>query len=125
MERHTVIGDELLAHIPFPWDIRPMVRSHHERWDGRGYPDSLSADQIPLTARILRLADIFDALTTARSYRGPLTAHQAFQVMEGDQGSFDPVLFENFRELFDVFASIVESDGDSGIHVGSAVSPAQ
>ena len=73
MERHTVIGDEMLAPVEFPWDIRPMVRSHHERWDGRGYPDGLAAEAIPRSARILRLADVVDALTTARSYRAPLT----------------------------------------------------
>jgi putative nucleotidyltransferase with HDIG domain len=111
MEKHTVIGDEMLAHIPFPWDIRPMVRSHHERWDGRGYPDGLVADEIPLTARILRLADIFDALTTTRSYREPLSAAQAFQIMQDDHGSFDPQLFDVFRGLFPDFAAIsIESE---------------
>jgi len=104
MERHTVIGDEILSPIEFPWDIRPMVRSHHERWDGRGYPDRLVGDAIPYTARILRLADIFDALTTARSYRRPLTPEEAFQIMEEDAGSFDPELFEVFRRLFPEFA---------------------
>lgn len=106
MERHTVIGDEMLAHIPFPWDIRPMVRSHHERWDGRGYPDGLGGDSIPITARILRLADIFDALTTTRSYREPLSAEQAFQIMQDDHGSFDPQLFDIFRSLLLDFATI-------------------
>jgi HD-GYP domain-containing protein (c-di-GMP phosphodiesterase class II) len=124
MEQHTVIGDVMLAQIPFPWDIRPMVRSHHERWDGQGYPDSLIADQIPLTARILRLADIFDALTTARSYRAPLTAQQALQVMEEDEGSFDPALFEIFRELLGEFALISESSYSPGALVGSSILPA-
>ena len=104
MERHTVIGDEILAPIEFPWDIRPMVRSHHERWDGKGYPDRLVGDAIPFTARILRLADIFDALTTARSYRRPLSPEEAFTIMEEDAGSFDPDLFRVFRELFPEFA---------------------
>lgn len=104
MERHTIIGDEILGPVGFPWDIRPMVRSHHERWDGTGYPDKLTGDAIPFTARILRIADIFDALTTARSYRNPLTPEAAFEVMEGDQGSFDPDLFEIFRRLFPEFA---------------------
>jgi HD-GYP domain-containing protein (c-di-GMP phosphodiesterase class II) len=109
MERHTVSGDEMLAHIPFPWDIRPMVRSHHERWDGRGYPDGTSGLGTPLTARILRIADIFDALTTTRSYRQPLTAEQALQLMEDDHGSFDPELFEIFRKLFQEFAALLKS----------------
>jgi putative nucleotidyltransferase with HDIG domain len=100
MERHTVIGDEMLAPVEFPWDIRPMVRSHHERWDGRGYPDRLSAEDIPYSARILRIADVFDALTTARSYRRPLSPDEAMEIMVNDEGSFDPELFELFRELF-------------------------
>lgn len=100
MESHTVKGDEILAAIPFPWDIRPMVRSHHERWDGRGYPDGLAGAAIPLSARILRVADVFDALTTTRSYRRPLTADQALQLMQDDHGSFDPEVFEAFRAIF-------------------------
>ena len=104
MERHTVIGDEMLAPVEFPWDIRPMVRSHHERWDGRGYPDGLVAENIPYSARILRIADVFDALTTARSYRRPLTPDEALAIMVDDEGSFDPELFTLFRELFDELA---------------------
>ncbi|HEX6039984.1 HD domain-containing phosphohydrolase [Longimicrobium sp.] len=104
MERHTVIGDEMLAPVEFPWDIRPMVRSHHERWDGRGYPDRLVAGDIPYSARILRIADVFDALTTARSYRAPLTPDEALAIMVDDEGSFDPELFVLFRELFDELA---------------------
>jgi putative nucleotidyltransferase with HDIG domain len=104
MERHTVIGDEMLAPVEFPWDIRPMVRSHHERWDGRGYPDQLVAEAIPRSARILRLADVFDALTTARSYRAPLTPERALGIMRDDQGSFDPELFQIFLDLYDEFA---------------------
>ncbi len=100
MERHTVIGDEMLAPVEFPWDIRPIVRSHHERWDGTGYPDRLVGEAIPYTARILRIADIFDALTTARSYRKPLSPEQAYAIMEDDYGSFDPELFEVFRRLY-------------------------
>ncbi|HEX6748399.1 MAG TPA: HD domain-containing phosphohydrolase [Longimicrobium sp.] len=100
MERHPVTGDEMLAPVEFPWDIRPMVRSHHERWDGRGYPDGLSGDTIPLSARILRIADVFDALTTARSYRRRLTPEEALEIMEDDDGSFDPEIFSIFKELF-------------------------
>lgn len=100
IERHTVIGDEMLSSIEFPWDIRPMVRSHHERWDGTGYPDGLAGLEIPLTARILRIADVFDALTTTRSYRAPLSHDQAFRLMVEDEGSFDPELFGVFTKLF-------------------------
>lgn len=106
IERHTVAGDEMLSTIEFPWDIRPMVRSHHERWDGTGYPDGLCGEQIPRSARILRIADVFDALTTTRSYRQPLTHDEAFELMENDEGSFDPELFAIFKELFPTFKAI-------------------
>ncbi|MFL5385289.1 MAG: HD domain-containing phosphohydrolase [Longimicrobiaceae bacterium] len=100
MERHPIIGDEMLAPVEFPWDIRPMVRSHHERWDGRGYPDGLVGERIPLSARILRIADVFDALTTARSYRRRLTPEEALALMEDDVGSFDPGIFALFKRVF-------------------------
>jgi putative nucleotidyltransferase with HDIG domain len=106
MERHTVIGDEMLAPVEFPWDIRPMVRSHHERWDGSGYPDGLKGEAIHYAARILRLADVFDALTTARSYRRQLTPEEALALMTGDEGSFDPDLLAVFLELFPDFSRL-------------------
>lgn len=109
MEQHTVIGDEMLAPVEFPWDIRPIVRSHHERWDGTGYPDRLAGEEIPFTARILRFADIFDALTTARSYRKPLSPEVAYSIMEDDYKSFDPDLFEIFRRLFPELAEMARN----------------
>jgi len=100
MERHPVIGDEMLAPVEFPWDIRPMVRSHHERWDGRGYPDGLSGDRIPLSARILRIADVFDALTTDRPYRRAFTLDEALTMMARDVGAmFDPEIFPRFERV--------------------------
>lgn len=114
MERHTTIGDEMLAPVEFPWDIRPMVRSHHERWDGGGYPDGLVGEAIPLSARILRIADVFDALTTARSYRHPLPPEEALAIMEADAGSFDPELFGVFRELLPVLAPTAREAASSG-----------
>jgi len=117
IELHPVTGDEMLSSIEFPWDIRPMVRSHHERWDGGGYPDGLQGNNIPLTARIMRLADIFDALTTSRSYRRPLTPEEAMQIMEDDRGSFDPELFELFKVLFAEFALMVGGYDSESAHV--------
>jgi putative nucleotidyltransferase with HDIG domain len=100
MRRHPDAGIELLSAIDFPWDIRAMVRSHHERWDGQGYPDGLGGDQIPLSARILCVADVFDALTTTRSYRGAHAPRKALEIMERDAGMiFDPELFALFRKL--------------------------
>ena len=100
MKRHPQAGVHLLREIEFPWDIRPMVRHHHEHWDGSGYPDGLAGDDIPLSARILCLADVFDALTSGRSYRAGLTPGHALSVMREDRGIiFDPALFDVFEDL--------------------------
>jgi putative nucleotidyltransferase with HDIG domain len=100
MQSHTTVGDDIVSQLDFPWDIRPIVRNHHERWDGTGYPDRLAGEDIPLTARILCVADVYDALTTARSYRPALKAAEAFRIMERDSGRiFDPKLFEMFYSL--------------------------
>lgn len=98
MKRHPEAGVALLADIDFAWDIRPMVRNHHERWDGKGYPDGLAGDAIPLSARILCLADVYDALTTTRPYRDGFSHERTVQIMtemEGE-GHFDPELFKIF-----------------------------
>ena len=100
MRRHPEAGVDLLKGIEFPWDIRAMVRHHHERWDGGGYPDGVAGEDIALSARILCLADVFDALTTDRSYRRGLTAKQALAIMRDDAGAvFDARLFRVFEGL--------------------------
>jgi putative nucleotidyltransferase with HDIG domain len=114
VERHTVVGDEMLSTIEFPWDIRPMVRSHHERWDGNGYPDRLKEEAIPFSARILHIADVFDALTTNRSYRDPLSADEAIELMRSDLGSFDPELFAIFCEIIPRLTANSPNSGEVG-----------
>jgi putative nucleotidyltransferase with HDIG domain len=100
MKRHTTIGDAIISETPFPWDIRPIVRNHHERWDGRGYPDQLAAEEIPLTARILCVADVYDALTSTRSYRPALSREEALAIMDKEAGIVcDPKLYAVFRQL--------------------------
>ena len=100
IKRHTVAGDSIVAALDFPWDIRPMVRSHHERWDGNGYPDGLRGREIPLPARILCVADVFDALTSDRPYRGALSRDQAMAIMARGSGSqFDPEVFATFTDF--------------------------
>ena len=97
---HPSAGVELLADIEFPWDVRPIVESHHERWDGKGYPHGLAGEAIPLTARVLCVADVYDALTSVRSYKRALTHEEAMAIMSQDVGTqFDPVLFAAFEEL--------------------------
>ncbi|HWE41213.1 MAG TPA: HD domain-containing phosphohydrolase [Gemmatimonadaceae bacterium] len=99
MERHALAGAELLSDVEFPWDVLPIIRNHHERWDGRGYPDRLAGEDIPLAARILCIADVYDALTTDRPYRKGFTREKALAIMAADAGAFDPALFTEFREL--------------------------
>ena len=101
MRKHTVAGDQIVAELGFPYDIRPMVRSHHERWDGMGYPDQLAGEQIPLTARILCIADVYDALTTTRSYRPAHSAADALAIMKKETGAFDPMLLALFCRLIE------------------------
>jgi putative nucleotidyltransferase with HDIG domain len=96
MKRHPEAGLELVADIDFPGDIGAIIRNHHERWDGTGYPDGLKGDQIPFAARILCVADVYDALTTTRSYRPGLTHARAAEIMRASTGQFDPGLLETF-----------------------------
>ena len=98
MKRHPEAGLELVADIDFPGDVRAIIRNHHERWDGQGYPDGLAGEEIPFAARILCVADVYDALTTARSYRDSLPHNRAAQVMRESKGQFDPQLLELFLD---------------------------
>jgi putative nucleotidyltransferase with HDIG domain len=100
MRGHPTAGVMLLADIEFPWDVRPLVESHHERWDGRGYPHGLAGEEIPLTARVLCVADVYDALTSERSYKRALTRDEALDEMRRDAGKqFDPRLFLEFEAM--------------------------
>ncbi len=98
MKRHPEAGLELVSDIDFPGDVRAIIRNHHERWDGTGYPDKLSGEEIPFAARILCVADVYDALTTPRSYRDGLSHARAAEEMRAQKGQFDPYLLETFLE---------------------------
>ena len=100
MKRHASMGARILTAVEFPYPIVPIVRHHHERWDGRGYPDGLVGTEIPLGARVLAVVDCFDALTSDRPYRAKLTDEQAIEILRSRQGTFyDPVVVERFVEL--------------------------
>jgi putative nucleotidyltransferase with HDIG domain len=98
MKRHPEAGLELVSEIDFPGDITSIIRNHHERWDGAGYPDGLAGEQIPLAARILCVADVYDALTTTRSYRAGMTHARAAEIMRESTGQFDPHLLKMFLD---------------------------
>jgi putative two-component system response regulator len=84
MRQHPVIGDNLCRTVKSLERVRPIVRWHHERMDGRGYPDGLSGEDIPLLAQIVGVVDVFDALTTNRPYRKALTTDAAYDIMRSD-----------------------------------------
>ncbi len=106
MKSHTTAGVEMVADVEFPWDVLPIIRSHHERWDGKGYPDQLAGDDIPLVARILCVADVYDALTSVRSYKRALSHEQAMELMRKDVGAmFDPYSFAAFERIADRYAA--------------------
>lgn len=96
MKRHPVDGLELLSEIEFPWDIKPMIRWHHEKCDGSGYPDGLRGDDIPVNAQIICIADIFDALTTTRSYRPAMSWQAALTIIDECRAWWHPDVFEAF-----------------------------
>ena len=101
MKQHPVIGDDLCRTVRSLDDVRGIVRHHHERLDGRGYPDGLAGDDIPLLARIVTIVDVFDALTTDRPYRKAIAVGAALQIMHDDakRGWCDPALFETFVDV--------------------------
>lgn len=102
MRRHPVIGDEIVSGIDFLSEARHVVRSHHERWDGTGYPDRLARDEIPLSARVFAVADTFDALTSDRPYRSASTITAARAVIAQGAGTqFDPDVAAAFAALED------------------------
>ncbi|HEX2092370.1 MAG TPA: HD domain-containing phosphohydrolase [Longimicrobiaceae bacterium] len=100
MKVHTLMGDSMASQLGFPAEVRPIVRSHHEHWAGTGYPDGLQGEEIPLSARIVCLADVYDALTSPRSFRPAFSQEAALRIMQSESGRiFDPTLFEVFRQV--------------------------
>ncbi|MDE7221233.1 MAG: diguanylate cyclase [Oscillospiraceae bacterium] len=106
MKNHTVIGADMMEAVPVRGSeplikvARDICRWHHERWDGRGYPDGLKGDAIPISAQIVALADVYDALTSARVYKPPFPHEKAVQmILNGECGAFNPLLMEILEEV--------------------------
>jgi diguanylate cyclase (GGDEF)-like protein/putative nucleotidyltransferase with HDIG domain len=104
MKIHPVVGAEILERVQFPYPVAPVVRSHHEKWDGTGYPDGLSGEAIPIGARILSTVDCLDALASDRQYRKAVPLDRAMNMVAEQAGtSFDPKIVEimqrRYREL--------------------------
>lgn len=102
MKMHTIIGADMLSNVDFRYPVVPIVRHHHERWDGRGYPDGLKGEAIPITARIITLVDNYDALRSDRPYKTGMTREEALAYIKENAGIFfDPSLVETFLAMAD------------------------
>ena len=117
MKQHANIGADILGSIQFPYPVVPIVRHHHESWDGRGYPDGLKGVTIPLGARILSVVDCFDALTSDRPYRPKLSVDEAIAVLVQRRGTmYDPLIVDRFIECqqqLSEIAEVSESDAEA------------
>jgi putative nucleotidyltransferase with HDIG domain len=101
MKLHASVGADILSSIEFPYPVVPIVRHHHENWDGTGYPNGLKGTDIPIGARILSVVDCFDALTSDRPYRPRLTDDDALQVIRDRRGTmYDPLIVDGFLNLY-------------------------
>ena len=114
MRIHPRIGVEILETIRFPFPLTDVVRSHHEKWDGTGYPDHLKGEEIPITARILSVVDCFDALTSDRPYRKPLSHREALKYVESEAGiSFDPAVVQALVNNLDRLGGLAQEINSS------------
>ena len=113
IKQHPEIGAAILDPVEFPWPVLPVVRHHHEKWDGTGYPDRLKGEEIPLNARIMAVADVYDALTSSRSYRQAWTHERAVATITKDVGThFDAVVVEAFLKVIDDVVQQMALDGE-------------
>ena len=109
MKQHANIGAEILGSIQFPYPVVPIVRHHHESWDGSGYPDKLKGVAIPLGARILSVVDCYDALTSDRPYRPRMSVDDAISILLQRRGTmYDPLIVDNFIEAQNELSEFAE-----------------
>ena len=112
MKIHPLIGAEILEEVKFPYPVVPIVRAHHEKWDGSGYPFGLSGEEIPIGARILSAVDCLDALASDRQYRRALPLDQAMEIVNSESGkSFDPVIVDILRRRYIELERLAISSG--------------
>lgn len=112
MKTHAERGERICSSMRSLAPVLPIIRHHHERWDGTGYPDGLKGEEIPLLARILQLADIYDALTTARPYKRALSPDDALNILREEvaKGWRDPKLVETFSDILPMFRTPTPPD---------------
>jgi len=116
MQRHPLIGAEILRPLRLGQVVAPIVRGHHERWDGSGYPDGLRAEEIPMGARVVSIADAYDAMTHDRPYRMGLSAPEALDELRRTRGDqFDPGLVDLLLDILNQHGSAEERFSDAGL----------
>jgi putative nucleotidyltransferase with HDIG domain len=114
MKLHTIAGAQIVGRVDFPYPIAPIIRHHHERWDGKGYPDGLKEEEIPLTARILSVVDCFDAVREDRQYRKGMTRDEAISlILRGSGTQYDPKVVSTFIAHLTEFEKEIESRKDT------------
>lgn len=114
MEQHVARGMDIANESQFLKDALPIISTHHERYDGSGYPHGLQGNEIPLMGRMFSLIDVFDALTTQRVYKKPLETKEALQIMQKGSGSqFDPFLYDQFLKFIQKQEKILSTNEDN------------
>jgi len=110
MKVHTTVGAEILERVDFPYPVVPIVRHHHEQWDGKGYPDGLKGEEIPITARLLSVVDCFDSVREDRPYRRGMTREEASALLLRGAGThFDPKIVDSFLENLPQFEAEINA----------------
>jgi putative nucleotidyltransferase with HDIG domain len=124
MKVHAAVGADILKSIDFPYPVEPIVRHHHENWDGSGYPDGVKGQEIPLGARILSVVDCYDALTSDRPYRPRMTRQQAEQKLKERRGAmYDPWIVDQFLRILDRLEQAEEAERKRGMATSTVVVP--
>jgi len=119
MKVHPLVGAEILERVAFPYPVAPIVRSHHERWDGSGYPEGLAGEQIPIGARILAAVDCLDALASHRQYRPALPLSEAMQKVKEKAGTwFDPTIVTILESRYIELERLAQMSEDTAVNVG-------
>ncbi|MEK4386760.1 HD-GYP domain-containing protein [Solibacillus sp. FSL W7-1464] len=119
IKTHPVVGAKAIRDVEGIADNIDVIYHHHERWDGKGYPDGLAGEEIPFLARITAVADAFDAMTSSRSYRPALQLEVAYQrIIEGQGSQFDPKLVELFKQVYPEWVRISKTNCNTGIERG-------
>ena len=107
---HPQVGAEIISCVPFPYPVAPLILSHHERWDGKGYPSGLKGDEIPLGARILSVVDYFDALMSERPYHKAMSLDAAIGLLRQESGkALDPRVVQTFVDMYSALAAEAEA----------------